>query len=115
MEDIVVYNKRVLTSIGVLGKKNEKNEKNQKKKCTFILTSGKNKGNSCVSNVKKDSNKDFCSRHSEKAISIAANIVDYEEPKILRRIKLNGKDLITDGEFLYEEKDNEGVYVGRVN
>jgi hypothetical protein len=111
MEDIVVYNKRVLTSIGVLGKKNEKN---QKKKCTFILTSGKNKGNSCLSNVKKDSNKDFCSRHSEKALSIAANIVDYEEPKVLRRIKLNGKELITDGEFLYETKDNEGVYVGIV-
>jgi hypothetical protein len=92
-------------------------EKNVKLLCTFILTSGKNKGSSCVSVIKNDTIEEnprqLCSRHKKKAKSVET--IDFDEPKILKRINLNGKILMTDGNFLYEEtSDNEGVYVGKM-
>jgi hypothetical protein len=95
----------------------EKTKKTVKLSCTFILTSGKNKGSVCVSVIKNDTLDEnpgqLCSRHIKKAKSVET--IDFDEPKILKMINLNGKILLTDGEFLYEEtSDNEGVCVGKL-
>jgi hypothetical protein len=95
----------------------EKTKKTVKLSCTFILTSGKNKGSVCVSVIKNDTvdenPRQLCSRHIKKAKSVET--IDFDEPKILKMINLNGKILMTDGEFLYEEtSDNEGVCVGKL-
>lgn len=93
-------------------------EKTVKLSCSFILTSGKNKGSVCVSVIKNDTVDktpgQLCSRHKKKAKSIET--IYFDEPKILKMINLNGKNLMTDGEFLYEEtSDNEGVCVGKLD
>jgi hypothetical protein len=87
-------------------------EKSEKRICTFILTSGKNKGTNCKSVIKDDDN-ELCSRHTIKTNS--SNNIFFDEPRILKRIDFNGKNLMTDGESLYEESsDHEGIYVGKL-
>ena len=91
--------------------------KTDKLSCSFILTSGKNKGSCCLSVIKNETVEEnpgqLCSRHKKKSKTIEP--IDFDEPKILKRIILNGKILMTDGEFLYEEtSDNEGVNIGKL-
>jgi hypothetical protein len=87
-------------------------EKSEKRICSFILTSGKNKGKNCKSVVKND-DLELCSRHTKK--TNISNTLCFDEPIILKRIELNGKILMTDGESLYEESsDHEGIYIGKL-
>jgi hypothetical protein len=104
-------------------------KKTVKLSCTFILTSGKNKGSVCLSVIKNDNVDEnpgqLCSRHLKKAKSVET--IDFDEPKILKTLNGSKKApsvfnssrmtvVMTDGEYLYEtsESDNEAVCVGKL-